>query len=658
VLWYGRAVPAAARPAIAIVSREIAPAASGGIAVYASALARVLAGAADVTLLTAESQRASLAAAGPGAGVRMAYVPDPRDDGRGGFYGDDHRWSAAVLEQLAALYPDGGPDLVEFPDYRGEGAVTVQAVRTLDPRVARTRAVVRLHTSAELTSVLNGAVSEAFGATSVFGLERYALAGADRVLWAGGDILGTYERYYGADGLAPATRVRHPFDGLPAHAAPAPEPAGRLRLLYVGRLERRKGVAELLRAVTGLGRDDWTLTLVGGDTDTGALGASLREQLRLGIAGDDRIRLVDAAGREALDTLLADHDAVVLPSQWECWPYVGLEALAAGRPLIATPVGGLPEQVGAEPGEAGPGGIVAGDRTPEALRAVITRVLEDRTLLTRARPWARARELADPAEIAADYLALAAAPRRWASPAAPPARPLVSVIIPYHGLPEFVGDAVGSALAQEHEPIEVILVDDGSPEPLPPDVRALAETGRIRVLHQANSGLSAARNAGIRLARGEYVLPLDADNAIAPDFTTRCVAVLEAFGDLAYATSWLAAIDEAGAPHPEHLGERPLGNSLGLVRRQSVGGDAVAVLRRSLFDEGFSYDPFLTSFEDWMLYRDLHAAGRHGHVIPEPLVRYRVRRRSMVREIGTPFLARLQEEMHAHELAGRVRWTS
>jgi hypothetical protein len=111
-------------------------------------------------------------------------------------------------------------------------------------------------------------------------------------------------------------------------------------------------------------------------------------------------------------------------------------------------------------------------------------------------------------------------------------------------------------------------------------------------------------------------------------------------------------------PHGEHLGERPLGNSLELIRRWSVGGDAVALLRRSLFEEGFSYDPFLTSFEDWMLYRDLHAAGLHGHVIPEPLVRYRVRGDSMVREIGRPFLARLQEEMHAHELAGRVRWTS
>ena len=64
------------------------------------------------------------------------------------------------------------------------------------------------------------------------------------------------------------------------------------------------------------------------------------------------------------------------------------------------------------------------------------------------------------------------------------------------------------------------------------------------------------------------------------------------------------------------------------------------------------------SFEDWFLYRRLAAAGHYGHAIPERLLRYRVRRESMLREVGMPRLARLEGEMLAHEREQEVAWTS
>jgi hypothetical protein len=82
------------------------------------------------------------------------------------------------------------------------------------------------------------------------------------------------------------------------------------------------------------------------------------------------------------------------------------------------------------------------------------------------------------------------------------------------------------------------------------------------------------------------------------------------------------------------------------------------VIRRSLFESGFAYSTDLTSYEDWLLYLDLHHAGHHGAVIPERLIRYRVREESMMRTVGAPRLARLFNELRAHRRELEISWTA
>ena len=92
--------------------------------------------------------------------------------------------------------------------------------------------------------------------------------------------------------------------------------------------------------------------------------------------------------------------------------------------------------------------------------------------------------------------------------------PLVSVVIPTYNYGAYVGQAIDSALAQTYPHVEVVVVDDGSTDDTP--ARLAAYGDRIRVVSQANQGLSAARNAGIAAARGEYVALLDSDDAFHP----------------------------------------------------------------------------------------------------------------------------------------------
>ncbi len=90
---------------------------------------------------------------------------------------------------------------------------------------------------------------------------------------------------------------------------------------------------------------------------------------------------------------------------------------------------------------------------------------------------------------------------------------LISVIVPIYKVEKELGRCVDSILAQTHSRLEIILVDDGSPDDCPRmcDAYALRDP-RIQVLHKENGGLSDARNAGLRLASGEFVLYVDSDD--------------------------------------------------------------------------------------------------------------------------------------------------
>lgn len=91
--------------------------------------------------------------------------------------------------------------------------------------------------------------------------------------------------------------------------------------------------------------------------------------------------------------------------------------------------------------------------------------------------------------------------------------PFFSIIIPVYKVEKYLEQCVNSVLAQTYQDYELILVDDGSPDNCPQMCDEFAETNnRICVIHKCNGGLSDARNSGLKVARGQYVLFLDSDD--------------------------------------------------------------------------------------------------------------------------------------------------
>lgn len=657
---------------IALVSRELHPIGGGGIGVAVAGFASALSEIAEVVVLTRsslEEDYRELQAAGqlPWADdFQVEFVPEPNNGEYGSYYNFMHLYSSRVLDRLRELYPDGGPDVIEFPDFLGEGMVTVQARRAHARFLRNTQVQLRLHTTAEICSVLDGFVDEGFEARQLVTAERHALREADRILWPGGDVFETYRRFYGDAELAPASRVRGMIAPPPGDAPDAalPSAAEELRMLYLGRLERRKGVQDLVRALSTVRADGWSLTLAGGDTDTAPLGMSMREQLELTAAGDPRIRFVDQLPRQDVARLLAESHVLVCPSRWECWPSVVLEGLAAGRPALGTPTGGLVEMLAADgsgwlTGDIGEEGLT---RTIEELLARPEQVDE---LIESGAPRRAYASLTDSAAFRAEYLESAgsrADARGDTRPSPAPrrdAQPLVSVVVPYFRLDRFIEDTVRSIFEQEHRRVEVIVVNDGSTRPDDEVLAELATRFPIRVLTQQNAGLGRARNAGIAQSRGPYVLPLDADNMLRPSFISRCLEILEREPDVAYATTWSRYVDEHGREQEGiDSGYQPIGNYSPAALSDNIAGDGTAVIRKRIFDLGYWYSPDLTSYEDWQFYRELHRARLYGRVIPERLLLYRVRQESMVREVGLREHGRLFGEMNAHLREKEMAWES
>ncbi|RMF72136.1 MAG: glycosyltransferase family 2 protein [Acidobacteria bacterium] len=176
-----------------------------------------------------------------------------------------------------------------------------------------------------------------------------------------------------------------------------------------------------------------------------------------------------------------------------------------------------------------------------------------------------------------------------------PDGPLVSVVIPTFNRADMVGDAIDSVLAQTWPRVECIVVDDGSTD----GTAAVLERyrGRIVAIRQENRGLAAARNAGLRLARGELVGFLDSDDAWLPTLVERVVDAFRREPALGAVFVAEQEIDERGRPLGIVHRKRTPGPRFtpeGMIGRDTgVGCGRPPVVRRELFARLGAFDESL-----------------------------------------------------------------
>jgi glycosyltransferase involved in cell wall biosynthesis len=197
-------------------------------------------------------------------------------------------------------------------------------------------------------------------------------------------------------------------------------------------------------------------------------------------------------------------------------------------------------------------------------------------------------------------------------------RDTVSVVIPCYKQAGFLAEAIESVLAQSHPHLEVIVVDDGSPDDTS-DVAALYP--RVRCIRQENQGLSAARNTGIRESKGEFLVFLDADDRLTPKALESGVQHLRQCPSAAFVAGRHRNIAIDGSPLPTR--QRPdIGRDhyVELLRANYIGCPATVMYRRAVFDDVLGFDATVNPASDYDLYLRIarkFATSLHTEIVAE-----------------------------------------
>ncbi len=184
------------------------------------------------------------------------------------------------------------------------------------------------------------------------------------------------------------------------------------------------------------------------------------------------------------------------------------------------------------------------------------------------------------------------------------AQPLISIIIPVYGAEKYLPACLDSVLAQTYRNLEIILIDDGSPDnsgKICDDYAA--RDSRIRVIHQKNAGVSAARNAGLDAVSGGYIGFVDADDYIKPDmYETLYKRLQECGADIVQCGHCRVSLD--GTVILEVETRQAVLDRKGAMKELLVGdihySDWDKLYRRELF-EGIRFDVHISYGEDLLL---------------------------------------------------------
>jgi glycosyltransferase involved in cell wall biosynthesis len=177
---------------------------------------------------------------------------------------------------------------------------------------------------------------------------------------------------------------------------------------------------------------------------------------------------------------------------------------------------------------------------------------------------------------------------------------LVSIIIPSFNHAHYLPDAIGSALGQTYTNIEVVVVDDGSTDDTVKVVNAIHDE-RLHLVEQTNRGLSRARNEGLALSRGEYVVFLDADDRLRCNHIQRGLDVLTENRFLGFVCGDIAVFGDQNFDHRHSCAPRP-DHYATLLRGCFIVNVGACLFPRSILSSVGAFDEDLVSAEDWDLF--------------------------------------------------------
>jgi glycosyltransferase involved in cell wall biosynthesis len=568
---------------------------------------------------------------------------------------------ALIVQHIISI--EGKPDVIEAQDYQGIAYYVLQFKHLLYEHLKDIPIVITLHSPAFMYLEYNRVPVYRFPEFHVCQTEKEALRMADLIIGPTGFLLEATESYLT---LANKKKVvlRNPYY---TKEVPAPSAVTRNKIAFFGKLSMQKGSFELMKYFKKMWDDGFPHPLnIVGATDI----VFHPEQLTMGQLFEDKYKkYIDEKmllfhGKikptEIANELNSAH-VIIVPSIIDNLPYVIIETMALGKIVLASVQGGQREMI-----EHGVNGFLF-DHTiendfEEKLKLVLS--LSDEKIIEIGK--AAQKKVADmynPEMIAKQKLQLLndtikeiKQTRNFHFLYQNEFKPvtvsgdLLSVILPYYNMGKYIKDAVQSIKASNYQPIEIMIINDGSTEA--ESIAVLKEMEQIegvKVFNKPNSGLAETRNYGARRATGDLIAFLDSDDMVAPDYYEKAIKILKQYDNVFFVGGFIQYFQgNTGKfvtynPQPPYLLVHNPVNTSGLIYKKA------AFLEAGLNDKTVDY-----GVEDYEHVVHLLSKGYNGVILPEFLFHYRVRPDSMFRGLNREkwlYAYKYIAEKHSHYYA-------
>jgi glycosyltransferase involved in cell wall biosynthesis len=195
-------------------------------------------------------------------------------------------------------------------------------------------------------------------------------------------------------------------------------------------------------------------------------------------------------------------------------------------------------------------------------------------------------------------------------------KPIVSVIIPIYNYGIQFEKTLNSVYDSTYKNVEIIIVNDGSTDQYVLEkLKSLSDISNIKIINQENKGPSAARNRGVQESKGDYILPLDADDMIKPEYIESCLRILKKNPNVS----------------PVYCDTHHIGEMHGIEKRPEWSEERLiqgpfivncSMFHRKAFEDCGGFDETLKGWEDYHFWLKMMKKGYKGVRIPKPLFVY------------------------------------
>lgn len=191
----------------------------------------------------------------------------------------------------------------------------------------------------------------------------------------------------------------------------------------------------------------------------------------------------------------------------------------------------------------------------------------------------------------------------------------VSIIITCYNYGQHIEEAIKSALEQSYKNIEVIVIDDGSTDNTKNICSKFSK--QINYTFQRNSGVAVARNNGIKMAHGEYVILLDADDRLNKHYVQQCLDHIRKHQEVGYVFTQV-----------RHFGDESFDTNypdfdIAIIMKSGPYINVSALIKKDCFNYKKFNPKITTGYEDWDLYLGFYEHGITGSLLNKPLLEYR-----------------------------------